>query len=391
MMNTLELRSHVLKAHGAGEAEVEELLAYNQNVFDHTSEAIAGLSFPLADEPHIAAWKDYVNAAQEQGVQAALTAALIQLRFPIQAGISSTPEYQAATRKGQIPTHLSSGLVLQEPDNLQLLLHATPAGAIPVIITGCRADFISLLQALTKRNEPADIPDSMGACIVGGYNNWDRVHRYRQQWAEENPGHNSESEWLAEFSRLIPHKERYQDRFVILSRGSYSNVTAIELGLTEAEWLPLSLTIRLEHECTHYFTRRCFNSMRNNLLDELIADYRGIVAAVGYYRADWFLHFIGLESFPTYRDGGRLQNYRGNPPLSNAAFEVLQSVIKSAAENLEKFDRTYFSSSRTMVDHVATLVALTSLTLEELASDSSETILTTFIDFQKERFSSVLT
>lgn len=74
--------------------------------------------------------------------------------------------------------------------------------------------------------------------------------------------------------------------------------------------------------------------MRNNMRDELIADYQGIVAANGgRYRADWFLRFIGLEAFPEYRQGGRLQNYRGQPPLSDGAFKILQVLVKDAAEN----------------------------------------------------------
>lgn len=68
------------------------------------------------------------------------------------------------------------------------------------------------------------------------------------------------------------------------------------MNLSQAEWRRLSITIRLEHECTHYFTYRVLGSMRNNLLDELIADYQGIVSAIGKYRADWFLRFMGLES-----------------------------------------------------------------------------------------------
>ena len=87
---------------------------------------------------------------------------------------------------------------------------------------------------------------------------------------------------------------------------------AADLGLAEAEWREMSLVIRREHECAHYFTRRLFGSMRNNLLDELIADYAGLVAATGRFRADWFLRFIGLEEFPRYRPGGRLDLYRGS-------------------------------------------------------------------------------
>ena len=89
-------------------------------------------------------------------------------------------------------------------------------------------------------------------------------------------------------------------------------------------------------------------SMRNNLLDELIADYRGIVASSGCYRADWFLRFLGLESFPHYREGGRLQNYRGQPTLSDGAFKILQALVKAAAENLQHFDAEYASELKTV-------------------------------------------
>ena len=108
--------------------------------------------------------------------------------------------------------------------------------------------------------------------------------------------------------------------------------------------------------------------MRNNLLDELIADYRGIVAAIGKYRADWFLHFIGLESFPNYREGGRLQNYRGEPPLSEGSFKILQALVIRAAKNLEDFDKQFSHCSRALTDQVAILLTLSKLTLEELAN-----------------------
>ena len=70
----------------------------------------------------------------------------------------------------------------------------------------------------------------------------------------------------------------------------------------------------MEHECAHYLTKRVTGSMSNNLLDELLADYVGIVAAAGTYRGDWALEFLGLEDYPAYRNGARLQNYRGSPP-----------------------------------------------------------------------------
>jgi len=108
--------------------------------------------------------------------------------------------------------------------------------------------------------------------------------------------------------------------------------------------------------------------MRNNVLEELIADYSGIVAATGYYRADWFLRFLGLESFPHYREGGRLQNYRGQPQLSDGAFQILQALVSAAAENLECFDAEHIGKLRNTNIQPLMLTSLSYLTLEELAS-----------------------
>ncbi|WP_019503876.1 hypothetical protein [Pleurocapsa sp. PCC 7319] len=359
----LEERTKILRDFDADEQEVAELLAYNQNIFQQND--IKTLpQFPLASESHIAVWQEYVTQAKTQSSWETLKNVLVQLKFPIQSGISQTASYRGATLKG-IEPNLTNGLILQKPEELQLTIHQSLAGKIPVLLTTNREDFVSLVRAITKRNEPVAIPDSMGACMVAGYNNWDRIRRYRRKWSANNID-NSESAWSRAFKQLIAHKELYQDKFIILSDGFYSNVAPEELGISKTEWKRLSLTIRLEHECTHYFTRRVFNSMQNNLLDEFIADYRGIVAATGSYKADWFLRFMGLESFPHYREGGRLQNYRGQ--LSEGAFTILQKLVKSAAENLEDFDRNYAHQLKTTENQTTMLVALTSVTIEELAS-----------------------
>jgi hypothetical protein len=375
-MSKLSLRSQTLADLQATEAEIQELLTYNDNVFQHNFETSLP-KFPLESEPHLKIWEQYLAQAELWGVYATLKTYLVQLQFPIIPGISETEEYRQATRKGIVTENLklATGLNLTQPESLQLKIHHTLAGAIPVIITGNRADFMILIQALTKRNEPVSVPDSMGACLIGGYNNWHRIREYQNQWRRSHPENSSELDWNLEFKRLTTRKELYQDRFMILSPGFYSNIPASQLGLMDNEWQKLSLEIRLEHESTHYFTRRVFNSMRNNILDELIADYMGIVTTVGQYRADWFLTFIGLESFPNYRQGGRLENYRGEPPLSEGAFTILQSLIKKAAENLEKFDHQYFNQNRTFMDNIFILISLTSLTLEELASPEATSLL----------------
>jgi hypothetical protein len=371
-MNQQQLRASILASYGASASETEELLVYNQNVFDRSTLKLP-LKFPLAPEAHIATWEEYAAKAKVTNTFVALQEVLVQLWFPILEGISQTEAYRCATRKGVAPDGMpeATGLVLKQPEQLQLKIHQSLAGAIPVLLPGNREDFVSLVRALTKRNEPIPIPASMGACMVAGYNNWDCIHQYRRRWEAQNPANCSEAKWAEEFQRLIPQKELYQDRFIILSDGAYSNVPASDLGLSESQWRHLSLIIRLEHECTHYFTRRLFGSMRNNLLDELIADYRGIVAAIGRYRADWFLRFLGLESFPNYREGGRLQNYRGQPPLSDGAFKILQALVKAAAENLERFDREHAGELKTIDKQTLMSIGLTFLTLEELASSEA--------------------
>ena len=334
--------------------------------------------FPLPPEPHVAAWREYAVEGEQIGAFAALEKRLVQLRFPIRAGISDSESYRAATRRGASTDGMpeATGLKLLRPEKLQLVVHESLAGPLPVLITGDRADFVALLQALTQRNEPAPIPDSLGAMIVSGYNNWDRVRQLREQWQADHADNMFGEGWAREFqSNVVPNKELYQDKFILLSDGPYSGVAAAELGLADDEWRRLSVAIRLEHECTHYFTRRVFGSMQNHVLDELIADYRGIVAATGRFRADWFLRFMGLENYPEYRPTGRLSYYRGEPPLSDQAFMVLQTLIKRASENVERSHRQNAHQLSSPQSQLRMLMALCRKTLDELAAGNGSTLL----------------
>jgi hypothetical protein len=383
---TENFRRSVLASLGANASEIEELVLYNQNVFDHTKLKFP-VKLPLPDEPFVAAWEHYTAEAEKKGAFQSLRNKLVQFCFPIQEGISQTEGYRSATRKGlsvdEVPE--ATGLVLNRPERLKLVLHQSLAGRIPLLITEEREVFVALVRALTMRNEPKPVPDSMGASMIAGYNNWDRVREYRKRWEKKNPSNRSEQRWKEEFQRLIPQKELYQDRFIILSDGPYSAVAAGEVECSEEEWRQASFNIRREHECSHYFTRRMFSSMKNNLIDELIADYMGIVAAAGYFRAGWFLRFLGLGSFPDYREGGRLQNYRGEPSLSDGAFRVLQALVKNAAENLERFDSEHSEVLHMAEGKARMLMALSRLTLEELASKEMPSLLQRTLDGLKKK------
>ena len=354
-MNRRETRKSILLALGASPAAVEELLAYNENVFSH------GESLP-DDEPFVDAWCRYAREASLSGAFECLRQRLIQFRFPVRSGISTTDAYQKATRRGEIPQDgfMDGGLILADGAALRIEIHESAAGRIPLLVTTCRQDFVSLVRALTRKNEPDPVPDSMGACMVAGYNNWDRIRAYREAWR------GPDALWPDEFKRLSVQKESYQDRFILLSDGPYSAVASDDLGLSEEMWRHYSLIIRREHECAHYYTRRILGSMRKNLLDEIIADYMGILAVEGRFRADWFLRFMGLERFPAYRSGGRLENYVDG--LSEESFHLLGKLVVRAALNLERFGPGFDSGPAFPCEKTRILELLTSLTLEDMAS-----------------------
>lgn len=373
MDHTLKLRTQALKCFGATGTAIDELLAYNTNVFDHSLIA-EQRSLSLEDEPFVQTWQAYAAESEQIGVFEALRKRIVQLNFPIAEGVSATEAYQRAVKKGILDESFlqGPGVQLKRPEALELLIHQTPAGKIPIVIAAEKADFIALLRAIMLRNEPKDVPETQGGSMIAGYNNWDRVWRLKERVRKTTEGSFTEALWAQEFKNIIPQKHLYQDTFILLSQSDYSGISSEQMQCEAAEWQRLSLIIRREHECTHYFTRRALGSMRNNMLDELIADYAGITSALGHFSAEWFLTFVGLEQYPQYQTGGRLQNYRGNPPLSDDAFRILQTLVYHAAQNLEHCDRR-FRSPTSQTNYL--MLPLTYLTLEELASEQAAELL----------------
>ena len=361
-------RARILETLGARESDLQALLEHTANHF--ALERVQWpLALPLEDEPHVVVWESYAETLEREGSIQVLTRVFPQLRFPIAAGVSKTDDYRAATRRGEpCSGSVDSDIALSRPDRVRIVIRQTAAGRIPLLIVGQRDDFVKLVRAFTMRNEPGPVPDSQGACMVSGYNNWDRIRAYRQDWEVRTGG--TGVAWETEFAALVARQHLYQDRFVIVSGGPYSAVSSEELALSDASWQDISLSIRMEHECTHYFTKRVFGSMRNRLHDEFLADFAGIAAACGRYRADWFLRFMGLEHHPKYRAGGRLENYGGDVPLSRNAFAVLQELVVRSAHRVNTYCMTLGDALTDPRERMIVVVALAHLTLEQLADDS---------------------
>lgn len=367
-MNDIEDKYTLLKRLTSDASAIREIIGYTENKFTSNSELTDFNQFPLPDAAFVPAWERYQEQSDAMGVFETLKSHLVQLQFPIQKNISLSDKYRAATLKGKATCGMlaETGLQLNDAEALELIIYPSIAGKIPVLIVPDNQDFCNLIRALSHKNEPINIPNSMGAAMINGINNWSRINEMKVNWTANNPFGN----WNARFMKnILPNKSLYQDKIIVLSKKTYSGISSESLELTSEQWLNLSLKIRLEHECTHFFTLNQFGHMANNMHDELVADYMGITKVLGKFDARWFLKFVGLENYPKYRQGARLENYLGNPPISKKSFEVLTTIVKRAADNVALFDG-HLGATKNQQERIRRLTSLCSLDLIQISSES---------------------
>lgn len=323
-------------------------------------------------EPYIDSWEEYVTRYDDGEAVDLLRKCYPQLNFPVEDGINKTRSYIDAVLKGNPLATGSQALVaLNKPEAVKIKLHSSIAGKVPVLFVADEEDFVKLVQCFLYKNNPTPVPRSMGALLANGVNNWDRLHTLKAKWLLHNPAET----WNQEFStNIVPNPGLYKDKLIILSAKPYSNVPAARLGLTEAEWGSYSLSIRLEHECTHLYTLHRYGCASNNLHDELIADYIGISKTLGTYCKEWMLAFMGLEDYPAYRKGARLENYLGDATLNAENFRQLISVIKNAIESIARFDAA-LGTIHSAHDQVCRIDALCTTDLLAISSVNGSNLL----------------
>jgi hypothetical protein len=207
--------------------------------------------------------------------------------------------------------------------------------------------------------------------LLNGLNNVKRLNNIKKRWLQNNPL----GDWNTEFSdNIIHNRSLYKDEFIVLSTKPYSNVTACQLGLAEDVWTSYSVSIRKEHEFTHLYMLKKYGHATNNLHDELIADYIGIIKTTWSYNKVWMLTFMGLENFPHYREGGRLENYVKESKLSQADFIQLTIIVKNAIENIAIFDKN-LGKLKSIKDQTRRIDALCEIGLLDLASSNGADLL----------------
>jgi hypothetical protein len=194
--------------------------------------------------------------------------------------------------------HGEKDIILKNPEGVKLEIYNSIAGPIPVIYALTVEDFEELVIKLVKKGKEFPGIKKTGASFAYGSTN----------------------------------------RFIVLSNKPYSNIPAEKLGLKEDQWKDYSLKIRREHECTHYFTKRFLGSSRNNIHDELVADFAGITSAAGKYYANWFLTGMGIDKYPEVQEEGRFIIYTSG--ISGDSCEILKKITFKAANNIEIWSKT---------------------------------------------------
>ena len=183
----------------------------------------------------------------------------------------------------------------RSPENVKIEILPSFAGRIPVISVFDTADFEQLVTNVAHKGIRPDNIGQTGASFLSGKTT----------------------------------------RFIILSAKPYSNVPASELGLSdERDWAEKSLLLRRGHECTHYFTKQTYGITNNILHDEVMADFIGMYEAFGFYKAEWFLRFMGVIE----GSGGRMIYYTSE--LSEKERLAAAELLTEVSRRLEQWSLT---------------------------------------------------
>lgn len=197
----------------------------------------------------------------------------------------------------------------------------TPQGRLPVITVGQRADFELLVGALSSRPHQ-QISSALGAMF---------------------------------FTKLLGPSQsgkEVEHRLIILSSGPYSGLSHTHIQLTEAQWLACSLVLREHHELAHYTVRRLAGKTTGGLVEELLADLEGCLAAGGSHFLRHLPLIMGVS--PIENSPRRFESYIPSDLSSYRHIfkDLLQASIRFIQTQLEpsmsKMERILLSGSTSL-------------------------------------------
>jgi len=253
-----------------------------------------------------------------------------QLLLPVAAGMSKSPAFTDAVYRGKrydgVPDYS-----LSEKDRFSRV--DTPAGPVDVLLLHERVDFEKCACALANRCEPKPLPRSVGAFMISGLTDWEKVRKYLDKGPQE--------ECLVNSFLLNWLKRDHPDilsRIILLSSGWYSGIAPERLGLSGEDWTEKSVTLRMYHEIAHFVCRSRYPKDIQAIRDEVFADMIGIVAAFGRFDAEMAKVFLGIDG-DTVPDTARIRYYLKDRDEGSAVSEAefwISWLENMAADRPEK-------------------------------------------------------
>ncbi len=242
------------------------------------------------------------------------------LYLPVQEGMSKSLSYRSCVLSGNVPDDKTlPGFVQSDEDELFLI--PTPAGEVEVIYLHHREDFELFIQKISCRCEPVPVRPDIGAMLISGVINWEKINRHREEYLKAG-----NTDWKEEFRRFTSDGSNFKDRVLIVSGGPYSNVSADEAGYSPEEWRNLSRQIRIYHECTHYVCQKLWPERKDAVADEVTADSIGLYGALGRLDANLCRRFLGIDEKGNFQ-GGRLSAYVKDPEALHSQVQRANTIL----------------------------------------------------------------
>jgi len=204
----------------------------------------------------------------------------------------------------------------------ELTVADTPAGPVEVIFLRERSDFENFLRCTIHRSQPVKIAPTIGASTITGLADWAKIRAELTRAREAG-------EDTREAFRAFVATGAHLTTLVLISWGPYSALPSEDTPYGTGEWLEVSRTIRTYHELAHVVCRHLMPDDRPPVLDEVTADFCGLLFATGTYDDAFAAKLLGVSE--TGYVGGRLEEYLDDEQCARID-EVARQVHACCAE-----------------------------------------------------------